>query len=77
MTERNYDIGSLETHVQHLKAGQERIEARLEAMHDAITSRLNDHSGRLRSLEVWRGWMAGVLALGGGIVGWVGKVLAG
>lgn len=35
-----------------------------------LTKRLDEHSGRLRKMEVWRGWLLGILAALGAVIGW-------
>jgi hypothetical protein len=65
--------------------GEHGIHARLgrmEERHEGYGRTLNElvervgrQNGRVRKLEVWRGWMAGAMLVGGGILGVFGKEL--
>lgn len=35
-----------------------------------LIKRLDEHSGRLRKIEVWRGWLLGILAALAAVIGW-------
>lgn len=53
------------------KAMEKRIVAQISELKDTSTTRLNDHSERIRTLENWRSWIAGLSAAAGAAGGWV------
>lgn len=72
-------LENLESHVIRGVAAMSSAAAKIEAMdkrsterHDAIVTRLNDHTERVKSLEISRGKARGVLAVGGAVLTWLG-----
>lgn len=62
----------LETRVREdAHAMERRLTAQIADLREATTARLNDHSRRLRTLENWRSWIAGLAAAAGGVAGWI------
>jgi len=56
---------------EDMAAMETRIVAQITDLKTMTTTRLNDHSGRLRKLENWRSWVAGISAAAGAAGGWV------
>lgn len=67
MTDGQRDLGE---RLGGLQASQDAMLASLERIEKAVTERLNDHSRRLRALELWRSSLAGVVAVLTAIWGW-------
>lgn len=53
------------------RAMEARITARIDELKRDTTTRLNDHGRRIRVLENWRSWVAGISAAAGAAGGWV------
>lgn len=71
MTQHNHELGQLQARVDMILSGQMRLEDRLEAVRKEIVDRMDNHSRRLSSLEHWRSFLAGAMAVIGGIVTWI------
>ena len=56
------------------QAMEARLTAQIVDLREATTARLNDHSNRLRALENWRSWTAGIAAAAGGAAGFVAQL---
>lgn len=55
---------------QEMQTGFARLEDRFDHRH-------SDHEKRIRALEIWRSWMAGVSAAFGGVAGYVTRMFGG
>jgi len=58
-------------HREDSRAMEVRITRQISDLKDVTTTRLNDHSRRIRALENWRSWIAGLSAAAGAAGGWV------
>ena len=64
-------VGETSTAVAVLTEHMRNIDASMAAYAQAEKER----NGRVRRLEIWRGWMAGAMAVGGAVLGVFGKAL--
>ena len=69
----NHELGALEARVDMILSGQLRMENRLEAVRVEIVQRLDNHSRRIRRLELWQAGVAG----GGLVIGYMLRVWTG
>ena len=60
-----------------LRAMEDRLSRRIEGNHNVATTRLNDHSKRLRTLETARGYIAGIGATLGFAASWLRDIIIG
>src|SRR5690625_6187633 len=60
-----------------LRAMEDRLSRRIEGNHETATTRLNDHSKRIRSLETHRGYIAGIGAALGFAASWLKDIIIG
>lgn len=76
----NRELGQLGEAVRHLKDGMDRMECRMDAgfteIKETMVDRFKDHSVRLGSLERWRSWLKGGLAILGIVVASAGVIFA-
>lgn len=67
----NHELGQLQARVDMILSGQLRLEDRLEVVRLEIIQRMDNHSKRIGALERWRSFLAGAMAVVGGMVTWL------